>query len=84
MKQTLSPAGGRVRRQHRPPAGGDGQGHAQERSPFLLPHRQRQRGPPFPRRPGRPAVTLRSTQEEDQTPSSAQDTGKRAVKANRT
>lgn len=76
----MSAAGGRVGRQQHPPARGDRQRHTQEQPAFLLPHRQRQRGSPFPRGPGRPAVALRSTQEEGQASPSAQDTGQDTVK----
>lgn len=79
----MTPTGGRAGRQHHPPARGGGQRHTQERPAFLLPHCQRQRGPPFQRRPGRPAVALCSTQKEGQTPSPAQDTGNNTVCDNR-
>lgn len=75
----MCPAGGRGGWQQHPPAGGDGQRHPKERPAFLLPHCQRERGPPFPCGPGRPAVALCSAQEEGESSPSAQDTGEKLL-----
>lgn len=68
--------GGRASRQQCPTAGGHRQGHTQERQSLLLPHRLGQRGPALPHRPGGPAVSRWSPEEEDQGPPPAQSTGK--------